>query len=161
MAAATTMISCKGEDGDPGPAGVMGTDGKDGQNGRDGNANVKSYTTTLSASDWLFFSNDLSYVDLKVPIVTDQIAATGMVMVYLQEANGEWYALPFTRGTQSYFFWVKSGSVRIHTQNSGTSPNKFIGKIRVVAVSADGRICNPNINWTDYNSVKAGLDLPD
>lgn len=160
----TAFIACKGELGPAGPSGQDGTDGidgTDGTDGQDGNANVKSYTTTISAANWVPFTADLSYIDLQVPILTEEIAATGMVMVYLQEAGNEWYALPFSRGTQSYFFWVKPGFARIHTQNDSTAPTKFAGKVRIVAASSDGRARHPDLDWTNYQEVKNRLQLPD
>lgn len=158
LASISIFIACKGEIGPAGPAGQDGADGLDGQNG---NANVKNLVTTVSATNWVLFNSGLSYIDLSVPIVTTDIAATGLVMVYFQEAGNEWYALPFSRGSQSYFFWAKPGQVRIHTQNDSTSPTKFAGNVRIVAVSSEGLVRNPNVNWTDYASVKKAFKLSD
>lgn len=159
LASITAFMSCS--KGDMGPAGKDGQDGIDGTDGQDGNANVKNTVMTLSASDWVFFSSDIWYVDLQVPTVTTDIASTGLVMVYFQEAIGEWYALPFSRGSQSYNFWVMSERVRIHSQNSSIAPTKFTGKVRIVAVSSEGRARNPNLDWTDYEVVKEHFQLPD
>lgn len=141
-----------------GPAGPQGPEGLDGE---DGNANVKNHSATLAVTNWLLFSNDLWYADITVPNVTEDIASTGMVMVYLQESQGEWYALPFSRGSQSYFFWAKPGVVRVHSQNSNGSPTKFVGKVRIVTATSDGFVRNPDINWLNYPSVKTALNLED
>ncbi|MBC7774987.1 MAG: hypothetical protein H7246_06060 [Phycisphaerae bacterium] len=82
-------------------------------------------------------------------------------MAYLQETNGEWYALPFSRSTQNYFFWAKTGAVRIHSQNDGASPIKFAGKVRVVAVTSEGMLHNLDLDWTDYEAVNNRLQLPE
>lgn len=162
FAGITAFIACKGELGPAGPSGQDGTDGidgTDGTDGQDGNANVKNFTTTISATDWLFHDSHLSYIDLQVPIITEEIAAAGMVMMYLQGSIGEWYTLPFSRSTQTYFFWAKSGLVRVHTQNDSTTPDKFSGKARIVAVSSDGKTRYPDLDWTNYQEVKNHLHL--
>lgn len=163
----TALFSCKGDMGDVGPAGkdgidgVDGTDGINGQNGQNGNANVKSFQTAVAATDWQVYDSHLSLIDLQVPTVTQQIAATGLVMVYFQFGGGEWYALPYSRSTQNYFFWAKTGLVRLHTQNDNTSPEKFSGNVRVVAVSADGLARNPDLDWGNFIEVKKRLELAD
>ena len=162
LAALATFIACEGpagKDGINGTNGIDGIDGTDGTDGQDGNANVNSAVTTISAADWIFFDAGLSYIDFQVPIVTADIAASGLVMVYIQEASAEWYALPFSRGAQSFFFWAKPGLVRIHTENTNGSPYLFAGDIRIVAISADGLARNPNLDWTDYTRVKEALQL--
>ncbi len=132
----TAFMSCKkGEMGDMGPAGQDGQDGIDGQNGQNGNANVKSYETTISTADWFFHSGNLASVDIQVPIITEQIAATGMVMVYWHYAPADvWFALPYSFSTQIYYFWFKPGLVRIHSQNDypapGTDTEILSGKFR-------------------------------
>ncbi len=161
VAGLATLMSCNGEMGPAGPAGQDGADGpagQDGTDGQDGNANVKNLELTIQASNWVTFQSDLLYVDLNVPIVTGQIANTGMVMVYFQEVGTEWYALPYARNFQNYFFWVKPGQVRVHSQNTSILPTKFTGKVRVVAVSAEGMARNPDLDWTNYEAVKSRLE---
>lgn len=172
MAAFTTsMISCSGPKGDnglPGSAGLDGVDGtngqdgqdgQDGQNGQDGNANVKSQTISILYTDWIYFNIDISYIDFNVPIITADIAATGMVMAYLKLSSGETVALPLSSGNQQYNFWFIPGKLRLHTVNIVGVPEKFEGDIRIVAVSSSGLVRNPNLDWTNYNAVKAALNL--
>ncbi len=138
----TAFMSCKkGEMGDMGPAGQDGQDGIDGQNGQNGqngNANVKSYETTVEFADWVPHTFYLEYVDLQVPIITEQIAATGMVMVYwYYEAADVWFALPFSETSdQFYYFWFKPGIVRIHSATEFNVPKELIGKFLLEKINS-------------------------
>ena len=168
MAAATTIISCKGEQGIPGPAGVAGQDGKDGENG---NGNIVSTTFELNYTDWVAVSNYEYKATLMVPILTQDIVDKGLVMVYLKSPyllgldNSNWYVLPFTLAreyyTESFAFSTKLNQLTlVDTSNDGV-PFKPSGKVRVVATPADGIARNPDLDWTNYEAVKSALGLED
>ena len=159
----TAFTACKGDMGDPGLDGTNGQNGVDGTDGQDGNANVKNHTIAISASEWVSHSNNLSYVDVQAPFITEEIASKGMVMVYFYDPAAVWFALPFTYSTpanttQTYYFWFKTGVVRIHSLNSAT-PVKYSGNVRIVAVTSEGLARNPDLDWTNYEDVKKRLQL--
>ncbi|MEZ4924827.1 MAG: hypothetical protein R3A50_01030 [Saprospiraceae bacterium] len=172
MAAATTMISCKGEQGIPGPAGVAGQDGIDGQDGQDGtngtngNANVKSFKTTVYASDWLYVISSIRQARVNVPIITNTIANNGLVMVYSHNIGStSWLAWPlsyaFNGGTRSFYYYVFSGGLDLYSEASAGSPFESGIEVRVVAATADGLARNPDLDWTNYEAVKSALGLED
>jgi hypothetical protein len=163
MAGLTTLTSCakEGPEGPAGKDGQDGTNGTNGINGQDGNANVKSATYTIAANNWVKVNALISFVDLNVPIVTEPIASTGLVMVYRQVGD-VWVAWPYTTGNERFWFWAKTGLVRIHAEDIITqTPDEFTDSVRVIAVSSSGLARNPDLDWTDYEAVKNAFDLAD
>ena len=81
------ITSCQGPKGEPGPP------------GRDGNANVKSSTVKVKASDWVWDANACNwYLDLEWDAIDYDMVDYGAVLVYM-ENPGEFYAwhqLPLT-----------------------------------------------------------------
>ena len=159
LAGMTTMMACKGEQGDPGPAGVMGADGID------GNANIQNYFTTFTSSAWVTENANRIHVDLNIPTITSDILNTGLVVTYFQDIGSTyWLALPFTYsfpgGSQSYHVEVNPGEIRL-TSSSSSSPFSGGLNVRVVTASADGLAQNPNLDWSNYEAVASALNLAD
>ncbi len=176
--ALVSFAACKGDDGAPGPAGVAGPKGDTGTTGATGptgpegpagptgNANVTVVNKTIAATDWVAASNPLvKYVDLTVPEITQSIVDNGFVMAYqafpFSGGSTVWSALPayFADQDQGFHFWTRAGQFRLHsTKNSGT-PATPATTIRIVIASADGMMRYPDLDWTNYEEVKAVLDL--
>tara|TARA_R110000782_G_scaffold237188_1_gene323453 strand:- start:185201 stop:185656 length:456 start_codon:yes stop_codon:yes gene_type:complete len=139
IASVSLLFSCAkdGEDGLPGPAGPAG------------NANVKSQTFDV-------YWSSSSFVDLYATIVTQSIVNSGSVMTYIQESPGTWIALPInTNYNIVYSYSVNNVRVYVSPQPSGYD------KFKVVAIASSARLANPNVDYTNYEEVKATFNLKD
>lgn len=158
MISLVTFMSCKGEQGDTGPA------GQNGQNGQDGNANVKTFTTTVSSSDWTEIQDDYSEAEINVPILTSDIVNNGLVMVYLQSGT-DWIALPYTVAfasyTESFTYYFSVGKVTLQDISNDNLPIEPTGSMRVIAATADGMVRYPDLDWYNYEAVMNALQLAD
>jgi hypothetical protein len=154
-------MACKGEQGDAGPAGPAG---QNGQNGQDGNANVKTYTTTVSSSNWVEIQDDWSEAQISVPIITSDIANNGLVMVYMQ-SGGVWNAWPFTVAfvsyTEAFSYEFVTGSVTLRDISNDNIPIEPTGPLRVIAATADGMVRYKDLDWYNYEAVAQALQLAD
>ncbi len=151
---AVLFSNCTAKDGE---TGLPGTDGKD------GNANVKAEEQSISKFQWIDINTYRAYATLDFPKITPEIAEKGLVMVYLKYQNNTvWHALPLTISaqtfTESYYFSVEPGKVTLFDDSNDGILSKPEGKIRIVAVSADGK--NAPVDWQNYEAVKAHFDLP-
>jgi hypothetical protein len=149
----TFVSGCKKE-GPPGPA------------GQDGNANVKSSTITFS--NWTWDSNNsYEYADFTWSAITPAINNSGTVLVYLYTASG-WAPLPravslSSSYIQSQRYVYSTGAFRIIVQDSDLIQPLPLGTwtIKVLAIESSVRKANPNLDWSNYNAVRATLHLND
>jgi hypothetical protein len=147
--------------GKEGPVGKDGV-GAPGINGVDGNANVRSATKAIFNGNWQNSSDLSAEASLDFPIVTEDIANTGLVMVYLQYQNStNWIAMPFSISGQGYTenfgFSFTAGKVVLQDYTDVAPLIKPDGMIRVVAVSSEGRMAP--VNWNEYEDVKNYFEL--
>ncbi len=152
---ATLSCTKEGKEGSPGPAGT------------NGNANVKSQTSTVSAWSW-DGAGFYNFSNINVPILTSDIANTGVVMVYLQTTSGEWAPLPRTFAITSaptsmnQRFVYSTGNVKIIFQNSDlTQPSSSPIVFKIVCIASSGMIAHPNVDILNYNDVKNTFNLED
>ncbi|MDX1912408.1 MAG: collagen-like protein [Saprospiraceae bacterium] len=161
MISLATFMSCKGEQGDTGPAGPAG---QNGQNGQDGNANIKTFTTTVSSSNWVEILDDYSEAQVNVPIITSDIVNSGLVMVYMQSGSSwtAWpYAVAFDTYTEAFSFTFATGSVTLRDISNDNIPIEPTGPLRVIAATADGMVRYPDLDWYNYEAVMNALQLAD
>jgi len=150
----TLVHSCKKE-GPPGPA------------GKDGNANVK--TTTITFSSWTWDGNaGYSFADFTWGAITSDIVNTGGVFIYVSNGSGGWLPLPRTifptsSYTQSQRYIYSTGFFRVIVQDSDLLPPVSLGTwtIKILAVAGSLREANPNLDWSNYEAVRARLRLRD
>ncbi|RJE74962.1 MULTISPECIES: hypothetical protein [Reichenbachiella] len=147
-----------------GPAGIPGQDGANGENGEEGYA--FEYTLTFSAPDYgavLELPSDFTMLDSDV------------MMVYLlweitDDGTEIWRALPqslyFTDGILSYNFDFTKYDARVFLD--GTVDLDGLGAdltdnwiARIVVLPAQFVNARTKLDYTDYNQVKAYLNLPD
>ncbi|MBL7825189.1 MAG: hypothetical protein JNJ57_01070 [Saprospiraceae bacterium] len=155
------MLSCKGDQGD------QGLPGRDGVDGKDGNANVKSYTKRVEANQWEIVGTLGSSIVIPTNIITQDIVDQGMVAVYFKDdVVGEWIAWPYTvtlpppiNITSSYLYVVQLGQVELINYRSDLSPSGQSGFVRIVAISADGKVQNPDLDWNDFHAVEKRFNL--
>jgi hypothetical protein len=154
LIALVTFSGCKKE-GPPGPA------------GEDGNANVQSSAITFS--NW-YWNNSAYYdcSDFTWGAITNDIANTGGVFIYLSNGAGGWVPLPrtvypSTSYSQSQRYVYSTGAFTVIVQDSDlTQPvNPGTWTIKVLAVASSLRQANPQLDWNDYEQVKKTLKLKD
>ena len=139
----------KGEKGDTGATGATGAAGKDGTNGtngtngKDGNANVKSFTATIKASEWK--EVDVTGIGSGVTskwggatIKNDLIAADKFVMIFVKQ--GELFkALPITytkdmdNSLERLDYGYKTGQAEVYYRYQ----SQFFGGTAVYAPTSD------------------------
>jgi hypothetical protein len=125
-----------------------------------GNTDISSdtYTTTWTYQDPSYYCN------LNVPEITQDIVDNGAVFVYMSNGNGGWTALPCTipidgsySSTYTPVHYV--GGVRIwKTDTDLLTMDPGSTTFKVVVVSEHGLAQRPNVNWENYNEVKAELE---
>lgn len=154
--AGSIMLNSCAKDGAVGPAGPAGTNG---------NANVQSSTFTVS--NWTY-SAPSYYSDISWGALTTDIINNGAVLVYVSTGTSVWSQLPLTLYTYSTYsssleVVSSTGNIRIlWTDSDLTQPNNpGANTFKVVAIAASQRLANPNINYDDYNQVKAAFHLKD
>ncbi len=157
------MASCRGPMGPEGPA------------GQDGNANVQSSTVTVKSSDWYWDNNTSWRVDIEYQAIDVDIDNYGAVLVYMNSSN-TWRQLPMTfyysqtddNGQTSYY----SSSLEVSTYENGVSifwtENDFYDGYRpdehdfkIVVIAASSYESRPDVDYSDYNAVKAAFQLAD
>jgi hypothetical protein len=148
-----SLPACKKE----GPAGPAG---------KDGNANVKSSTITFSNWYW-DSSNSYDYSDFTWSAITSSISNTGTVLIYLQTPAG-WAPLPrsvypSSSYSESQRYVYNPGTFRILVQDSDLTQPGALGTwtIKVLAIESSARKANPNLDWSNYEAVKAAFHLKD
>jgi len=150
----TTSCSKEAEKGETGAAGT------------NGNANVKSALFTVFPSEWQTSGNTI-YISKTSSLITADIANTGGVMLYIQSTNStSWQALPYTfpNGSSSlmYRFWHSENYLEIDIYGESSAPTVTSNReFKMVVFSSTARLANPNIDYTDYEQVKATFNLED
>lgn len=170
------MAACTGEKGEVGPQGVAGATGAAGDKGDAGAkgefTKILTGTATIKPDNWATQSIDVTddgyYIIIPEKQITKDIVEKGMVMVYYT-FSGVSSPLPYLGPASKFLHLVYlekgEGRIRIDIQ-----PNIYTSKIAkptidysfrwVIATgSTAGRI--RNIDWNDYNDVKAKLGLKD
>ena len=149
-------VSCRGPKGDP------------------GNANVTSSTVTVYSKDWYWDNNTSWRVDIKYEAINADITDYGAVLVYMEE-NGTWRQIPFTfyysqvEDGVEYFY---SSSLEVSTYDEGVSifwtENDFYSgyqpddhRFKIVVIAASSYDARPDVDYSNYEEVKAAYQLAD
>lgn len=152
------MVSCRGPQGPQGPQ---------------GNANVASTTLTVNSNDWYW--DDTSWrVDIDYAAIDADIDNYGAVLVYMDN-GGTWRQLPMT-----FYYSVNengqtlycSSSLEVSSYNGGLSifwtENDFYNGYRpeqhdfkIVAIAASLYSSRPDVDYSNYESVKAAFQIAD
>lgn len=158
------MASCRGPQGPIGPA------------GHDGNANVASSTVTVYANDWQWVNHCQWMVDIDYPAINDNVFNYGAVLVYMREDH-VWTQLPVT-----YYYTFNDAqlgllnceaSIEVATLDDGgvrlfwTESDFWDGMqpgthdFKIVAIEASVYDNRSDVDYSDYNAVKAAFQLAD
>lgn len=159
---ALLAMSCS-QDGAIGPAGPAGANGTNGTNGTNGNANVIGSNTVIISSWTSYSSGSLWASGLTASGITQSIVDKGIVSVFIQTSAGAWTAMPYTIGSNSWFYDFGVGFVNIYKTNTNAAVIASPGSqtIRIVIISASNKTANPKTDWKDYKQVKKALNLAD
>jgi hypothetical protein len=174
LAVALTVSACKkgdtgpqGEKGDKGDAGEKGATGNTGSKGDPGTANVQysawlDLTYTLDAPSGVFFTQ------IAEPKITDNFLSTGEIKVYINFGTSDnklISPLPFSEGDAQISPFYAVGGIELDANvNASTVTNTTTGKksrqYRYILIPG-GASVRRNVNWNNYEEVKAYLGLKD
>ena len=174
--------ACKGTQGEVGPKGDKGDTGATGPQGPKGDTGPAG-TTTTGSSNVIAVTFVRNFVPQKSgsdeiftfpASITSTILSNSAPLVYFETSNfpGDWYAMPGTAVQNNgatvgdvMRYWISSSQRQLGViRESGTSISS-ITKIKVVLIPINtnvaGRISVPNINYANYEAVKAYYHLKD
>lgn len=129
-------------------------------------SSVKSMEITVSSSDWALNSGVYSSTK-PCSIITQSIFNKGAVMCYLKDGDN-YFPLPYTLSfgptnwISHYLFIYSVNSIHfeIYDDDGGTlAPGTRVYK--VVAIESTGLKQNPNVDLSNYYSVKEAFNLED
>ena len=163
-----------GATGAQGPQGVQGASGTSGTNGKDGNANVQGRVFSFQPSEWVKkpygTSGKYDYsVSAALPEITKSVVDKGMVVAYRGNGSGGYTAIPLSYAFEgaskvyviSYDIVHYVGGVTIWKGDSDglTIAPSSVEMYKVVVVTPQGRIANPDLNYKNYAEVAKAFDL--
>jgi len=155
------FVGCKkGDKGDTGPAGATGATGA---TGAAGNANVTD--TFYNTGNWTDVTGGFAY-EWRYDIIDSSLDLGAAVLVYFYNGGDDWIALPWTFHNRIYFFEVDRAANKITLVYTSPAGNIAVGNpsstiFRVVTVPLAHRMEHPDLDWTDFKSVKKTLHLRD
>ena len=129
-----------------------------------------SFTASFNMAD-AFVEGTIATVVFDAPEVTSRVVQTGMVMVYVREAD-TWTALPYTYGvespdlpavdyTVSLGYAFETGRVDVFYDVSNPVALDLVPNRTVKVVVIRGDAVTYDVNWTDFDDVQIHFGLPD
>jgi hypothetical protein len=152
-AAAVTLITLnacvKGDTGPEGPQGPAGPQGTSGVEGPAGNGNVKGFGPfVIQKTAWTAPPDSMKWItSITLAAVTQDIVDRGAVQVYIKDAAGLWWQLPYSYQDEYMLCGMEPGKVNLMASNShGTYPPRpETATYRVVVLTADGKVVSPDV----------------
>lgn len=138
-------------------------EGLQGPAGPQGNANVQA--ATYMVSNWQY-SDPTYFVELSVPFITADIVASGAVLTYIETGANQFTQVPLTfyrDNSYSTTIEVSSsiGFIRLYWGDSDLTqpiaPPSL--NVKVVAVASSLLRDHPNLDLSDYQTVKKAFTL--
>ena len=126
-----------------------------------GNANVKTYTYSVTNGDWIPDSVNRKWsADNMFPSSVD---FTGAVLLYVQDGSN-WAALPRVDNSVSFEYGFDLSTKIMEVQASDAKAAVMISNpgpmtFKMVTIPVVARQANPNIDLKNYNAVKAAFRL--
>jgi hypothetical protein len=176
LALALTATACK--KGDPGPKGDKGDKGDTGATGANGAAGSKGDpgTANVMYSNWLDLSFSLDtasavyFTQISEAKVTDNFLSTGEIKVYVNLGPSDSKVvspLPYSEGGARITPYYAAGTIEIDanvdasTVTSSTNGKKY-RQYRYILIPGGASLrMGKQINWNNYEEVKAYLGLKD
>lgn len=141
-------------------------DGAPGAQGPQGNANVTYGIFNVPASSW-GYTSPTYYATLLEPTITQDILDKGAILVYMGSTS-QWVQLPVTfYPSSTYSELIKPiftlGQVEVDITDSDlTQPATPTAKtFKVVVIASRSMLINPNVDFSNYESVKKAFNLKD
>ena len=129
-------------------------------------SSVNSSEITVYQNEW-YGDGDGYEATKSAPIITSEIASKGAVLCYLKEGN-EYLPMPITMSAGQgmwifhLLFSYQTGSITfVSYDDDGLSNNPGTLTFKVVTIEHTGMILNPDVDWTDYETVKETFNLAD
>ena len=176
LAIALSVTACKkgdpgpkGDKGDKGDAGAAGAAGNTGPKGDPGTANVM-YSNWLDLSFTLDTASAIYFAQISDTKITDNFLSTGEIKVYINLGPTDTKLvspLPYVHGTTQIIPFYAPGIIEIDANgNASTVTSSSTGKkyrqYRYILIpGGTGFRRNTQINWNNYDEVKAYLGLKD
>jgi hypothetical protein len=159
-----SLLSCKKE-GPMGPQGPAGTNGVDGSDGINGNANVKTYTVSITSANWI--CSGICYADVTCQGITQNIVNTGSVHLFMESPTqaGAWLNMPWTDMYSGYIttynFAYVLGTLRISKVDSDltTPSNPGTRKFKIVVIASSGKLAHPEVDYTNFEEIREAFDI--
>ena len=162
------MMAC-GKEGPMGPQGPSGNDGY---------VNVKTARVTVYSNQWTWDQNSANwYVTIDSDAITDDVFNNGATFIYMN-VNGSWSQLPLT-----YYYqflneetneWINcEATIEVltssdHSMTLRWTESDFYDGMRpetheykIVAIEPSFAALHPDVNYADYEEVKAEFQLAD
>jgi hypothetical protein len=176
LAVALTISACKkgdtgpqGEKGDKGDKGETGQTGQQGGKGDPGTANVL-YSAWLDLTFALDQTSNVFFTQITEPRLTDEFLSTGEIKVYINlgtSDNKVVSVLPFVQGEIQIAPIFAPNTIELDANvNASTVTNATTGKkslqYRYVLIPGGASLrMDKQVNWNNYEEVKAHLGLKD
>lgn len=137
--------------------------------------NVSSSTVTVYSNDWRWDNNTSWRVDIAYEAINANVNNYGAVLVYMDYGN-TWRQIPFTfyytvnndDGTTSYYSSSLEVSTYLNSVSIFWTESDFYNgyrpgdhKFKIVVIPADVYGSRTDVNYEDYNAVKAAFQLAD
>lgn len=133
-------------------------------------ASVNVTSRIFSVPSWSY-SSPHYYANLSVPELTADNVDEAAVLVYINLAGSNWFALPYTEyhSPSNYYmgFVTGTGSVLItwfydSSLSPGDDPNTYFGasvRCKVVVIPPQAQRLHPNVDYKNYREVEAAFGL--
>ncbi len=163
--------SKEGPIGPAGPQGAQGPQGNQGAQGAQGNANIIVKNFTLYPSDFTEYgtsgqSQHRYSATHSISEITNSVFDNGMVVVYYKSGTS-WFSLPQTiyvsgySYTLTYFHYVGGIGVQRYDSDLYSLAPSFNLELKVVIVPPASGKKEWNVDWNNYQAVKAYFQLKD
>lgn len=170
LAAALMLGACKkGDTGPQGEKGDTGAAGPAGSKGDQGTANVL-YSNWLDLAYTADAVNGGFYADISAPKITDDLLSTGEIKVFVNLGTSKdkvITVLPFSHGTTQITPLFFTGGIQLDaTVDASTAIDRTSGlkvnQYRYMLIPGGATLrMEKNIDWNNYEEVKAYLGLKD
>lgn len=142
-----------------------GKQGEPGINGVDGNANVK--TIMVWDVSWSYSSPSYQTI-IPHNDITQDLVDRGVVLVYARLNSGAYNQLPTTfYQSSSYSTSIEvasiAGSVTLFWTDSDLSQPSYpaINDFKIVLIPSTAKLAKPDLDYSNYEEVKASFGLKD